>query len=176
MKDWNRRIWFFHGCLFQPLDCLVQPFKWSAWRHLAHLVPLERGRTRGRAARSENKIYKRDLNQRPLWILDFSSYLLWFSVGRHGLMVMALDCGAGGREFKPRRFQNIFDLMERFDGGDEKRFEEWFDGRASHSRFKSRFALRASWRKRWMEMATFGPASTGMHLHTSVKITPILQR
>ena len=35
--------------------------------------------------------------------------------GRRGLMVMALDCGAGGREFKPRRFQNIFDLMERFD-------------------------------------------------------------
>ena len=37
------------------------------------------------------------------------------SGGRRGLMVMALDCGAGGREFKPRRFQNIFDLMERFD-------------------------------------------------------------
>ena len=35
--------------------------------------------------------------------------------GRHNLMVMALDCGAGGNEFKPRRFQNIFDLMERFD-------------------------------------------------------------
>ena len=35
--------------------------------------------------------------------------------GRHGLMVMALDCGTEGREFKPRRFQNIFDLMERFD-------------------------------------------------------------
>ena len=30
-------------------------------------------------------------------------------------MVMALDCGAGGRELKPRRFQFIFDLMERFD-------------------------------------------------------------
>ena len=44
-------------------------------------------------------------------------------MGRRGLMVMALDCGAGGREFKPRRFQNIFDLMERFDGGDEKRFD-----------------------------------------------------
>ena len=27
--------------------------------------------------------------------------------GRRGLMVMALDCGAGGREFKPRRLQNI---------------------------------------------------------------------
>ena len=35
--------------------------------------------------------------------------------GRRGLMVMALDCSAGGCEFKPRRFQNIFDLMERFD-------------------------------------------------------------
>ena len=35
--------------------------------------------------------------------------------GHGGLMVMALDCGAGGREFKPRRFQHIFDLMERFD-------------------------------------------------------------
>ena len=43
--------------------------------------------------------------------------------GHRGLMVMALDCGAGGCEFKPRRFQNIFDLMERFDGGDEKRFD-----------------------------------------------------
>ena len=32
-----------------------------------------------------------------------------------GLMVMALDYGAGGREFKPCHFQNIFDLMERFD-------------------------------------------------------------
>ena len=30
-------------------------------------------------------------------------------------MVMALNWGAGGREFKPRRFQNIFDLMEWFD-------------------------------------------------------------
>ena len=30
-------------------------------------------------------------------------------------MVMALDYGAGGCEFKLRRFQNIFDLMERFD-------------------------------------------------------------
>ena len=35
--------------------------------------------------------------------------------GRRGLMVMALDCSAGGCEFKPRRFQNIFDLMEQFD-------------------------------------------------------------
>ena len=35
--------------------------------------------------------------------------------GRRGLMVMALDFCAGGREFKPRRFQNIFDLMEQFD-------------------------------------------------------------
>ena len=34
---------------------------------------------------------------------------------RRGLMVMALNWGAGGREFKPRRFQNIFDLMEWFD-------------------------------------------------------------
>ena len=30
-------------------------------------------------------------------------------------MVMALESGAGGREFKPGRFQNIFDLMEQFD-------------------------------------------------------------
>ena len=37
--------------------------------------------------------------------------------GRHGLMVMALDCGTGGREFKPRRSpkKNIFDLMGGFD-------------------------------------------------------------
>ena len=35
--------------------------------------------------------------------------------GRRGLMVMALDCGTGGCTFKPRRLQNIFDLMERFD-------------------------------------------------------------
>ena len=41
--------------------------------------------------------------------------LLNIEGGRHCLMVMALDCGAGGREFKPRRFQNIFDLMEQFD-------------------------------------------------------------
>ena len=27
-------------------------------------------------------------------------------------MVMALDCGGGGPEFKPRRFQNIFDVRE----------------------------------------------------------------
>ena len=39
--------------------------------------------------------------------------ILLIARGRRGLMVMALDCGAGGREFK--RFQNIFDLMERFD-------------------------------------------------------------
>ena len=63
---------------------------------------------------------------------------------RLGLMVMALDCRAGGREFKLRRFQNIFDLTEQFDGGDEKRFDEWFDGCNLHSRFKSHFALRAS--------------------------------
>ena len=37
------------------------------------------------------------------------------SQGRRGLMVMALDCGAGGHEFKPRHFRNIFDLLERFD-------------------------------------------------------------
>ena len=46
--------------------------------------------------------------------------------GHHGLMVMALDCGAGGREFKPRCFQKAFliywnGLTKRFDGGDEKR-------------------------------------------------------
>ena len=41
--------------------------------------------------------------------------LTCFSGGCRGLMVMALDCGAVGREFKPRRFQNIFDLMEWFD-------------------------------------------------------------
>ena len=35
------------------------------------------------------------------------------SRGRRGLMVMPLDCGTGGCEFKPRRCQNIFDLMER---------------------------------------------------------------
>ena len=40
--------------------------------------------------------------------------------GHRGLMVMALDCSAGGCEFKPCHFQNIFDLIERFDGGDEK--------------------------------------------------------
>ena len=39
--------------------------------------------------------------------------------GRRGLMVMALDCGVGGHEFKPRRFQNIFDFMEWFDGEDK---------------------------------------------------------
>ena len=38
-------------------------------------------------------------------------------------MVMALYYGAGGRDFKPRRFQNIFDLMEGFDRGDEKQFD-----------------------------------------------------
>ena len=26
-------------------------------------------------------------------------------------MVMAMDCGAGGPEFKPRRFLNIFDKL-----------------------------------------------------------------
>ena len=35
--------------------------------------------------------------------------------GLRGLMVMALDCGAGGLEFKPPVSKNIFDLMERFD-------------------------------------------------------------
>ena len=35
--------------------------------------------------------------------------------GRRGLMVMALDYGTGGREFKPRHFQFQFDLLERFD-------------------------------------------------------------
>ena len=37
-------------------------------------------------------------------------------LGHRGLMVMALDCGAGGHEFQTPSFpKNIFDLMERFD-------------------------------------------------------------
>ena len=86
-----------------------------------------------------------------------------------------IGCGAGGREFKPRHFQNIFDLMERFDETVWRRRREtvWRNGltsgltgvpRTRASRFKSRFALRASWRQRWVAMATFGPRSTGMHL------------
>ena len=45
--------------------------------------------------------------------LDFGMFVI--VRGRRGLMVMALDYSAGGREFNPCRFQNIFDLMERFD-------------------------------------------------------------
>ena len=56
-------------------------------------------------------------------------------------MVMALDWGTGGREFKPRRFQNISDLSrtvgrngltEETRNGLTEQFGEWFDGRASH--------------------------------------------
>ena len=38
--------------------------------------------------------------------------MIW---GHRGLMVIALDGGAGSREFKPHRYKLIFSLMEWFD-------------------------------------------------------------
>ena len=38
---------------------------------------------------------------------DLKAYIILYR-GRRGLMVMAMDCGAGGCEFKPRCFQKHF--------------------------------------------------------------------
>ena len=73
--------------------------------------------------------------------LDFGMFVI--VRGRRGLMVMALDCSAGGRELKPGHFQNIFNLMARFDRGDEKRF----DNHMSRNRYT----------KQYMESCTRGP-------------------
>ena len=77
---------------------------------------------------------------------------------------MALGCGAGGREFEPGHFQFIFDLMGRFN---ERGTEETRNGltkRETVWRNSLTSALRASWRQRWIEMATFGPRSTKKEL------------